>query len=112
VLELVLELALTQAGGLDGLYCALQPLERAQANLPHLLSAHLGHPANAPLLPALLARCAASCTGAAALRLLRLLCAPLFQGGLYAERGRIARGAYAQARAHAPCWRLRARTAP
>ena len=102
VLEVVLDLALTETGALDALYCSLRPLERRQQNLPHLLHHHLSHPANAPLLPQLLARAAASRSGAATLRLLRLLCAPLFQRDCYLARACIARGAYAQVRAAGP----------
>ncbi len=92
----MLELAVREGGDLDPLYCSAQPLERRQQNLPHLLAHHLNHPANAALLPRLLAA-AAGRMGPGALRLLRLLCRALFRGDAYRGRARIARGAYAQA---------------
>lgn len=81
-------------GQLDTLYCSAQPLERRQQNIPHILHHHLNHPSNAPIIAPLLA--AATAIGPSAARMLRLLCASLFQGHLYMQRRRLARGAYAQ----------------
>jgi hypothetical protein len=95
-LELVLELMIDEQGQLDPLYCSSQPLERRQQNIPHILHHHLNHPSNASLTAPLLA--AAQRIGPPAARMLRLLCASLFQGSLYTQRRRLARGAYAQVR--------------
>ena len=96
VLVTVLELLLTEHGQLDTAYCCLQPLEQRRQNVLHMLGCHLNHPSNAAITAPLL-ECAAK-IGAPAVRLLRVLCARLFNDGKYLQQRRIARGAYAEVR--------------
>ena len=96
VLVTVLELLLTEHGQLDTAYCCLQPLEQRRQNVLHMLGCHLNHPSNAAITAPLL-ECAAK-IGAPAVRLLRVLCARLFNDDKYLQQRRIARGAYAEVR--------------
>ena len=96
VLGTVLELLLTEHGQLDTAYCCLQPLEQRRQNVLHMLGHHLNHPSNAAITAPLL-ECAAK-IGAPAVRLLRVLCARLFNDDKYLQQRRIARGAYAEVR--------------
>ena len=96
VLVTVLELLLTEHGQLDTAYCCLQPLEQRRQNVLHMLGHHLNHPSNAAITAPLL-ECAAK-SGAPAVRLLRVLCAQLFNDDKYLQQRRIARGAYAEVR--------------
>ena len=94
----VLELLLTEHGQLDTAYCCLQPLEQRRQNVLHMLGHHLNHSSNAAITAPLL-ECAAK-IGTPAVRLLRVLCARLFNDDKYLQQRRIARGAYAEVR---PC---------
>jgi hypothetical protein len=60
------------------------PLLEFKMNAPFVLHTHLNHPANEAVVPLLCAHAAA--LGAAATRLLRLLCARLFRASLYRHR--------------------------
>ena len=94
VLVTVLELLMTEHGQLDTAYCCLQPLEQRRQNVLHMLGYHLNHPSNAAITAPLL-ECAAK-SGTPAVRLLRVLCARLFNDDRYVQQRRIARGAYAE----------------
>ena len=96
VLGTVLELLLTEHGQLDTAYCCLQPLEQRLQNVLHMLGHHLNHPSNAAITAPLLE--SAAKIGAPAVRLLRVLCARLFNNDKYLQQRRIARGAYAEVR--------------
>ncbi|KAK3247711.1 hypothetical protein CYMTET_42796 [Cymbomonas tetramitiformis] len=97
VLEMVLSLMLAPSDGeLEPLYCDQFPIEKRKHNIPFLLYLHVNHPANAGIIPELLAR--AQAQGSGAVRMLKLTCKALFQPNLYKQdhRERMARGAYAQ----------------
>ena len=95
ILQLVMALVTTSDGLLSPAYWSRTPAAEGKPNLHNLLYDHLNHARNRHLISELEKRVMATPSAEAGTCLLKLLCASLFKGSSYADRTRLASGAYA-----------------